>query len=62
MLTEFKRISYTYNIWSDKFFEQDKDIIITAIKARLAEIIYGQDAYYTIYNLNDKSLIKALNQ
>jgi len=62
MLTEFKRISYTYNIWSDKFFEQDKDIIITAIKARLAEIIYGQDAYYTIYNLNDKSLIKALEQ
>lgn len=60
MLAEFKRVSYTYNIWSDKFYEQDKDIIKTLIKARLAEVVFGQEAYHTIYNLNDKTLKKAL--
>ena len=37
-----------------------RDIILTQIKALMARDIFGNDAFYPIYNRNDKDIIIAL--
>lgn len=54
MLNDFKTLSYTYNTWNQNMFENDKEIIKTLIKSRLAEVLFGQANYYRIYNNYDR--------
>lgn len=62
MLSDFKTLSYTYNTWNQNMFENDKEIIKTLIKSRLAEVLFGQSNYYRIYNNYDRVYQGAINK
>lgn len=62
MLSDFKTLSYTYNTWNQNMFENDKEIIKTLIKSRLAEVLFGQTNYYRIYNNYDRVYQGAINK
>ena len=60
MLRDFAKVSLNRNIWNKEMFEQDKRVIMNYIKASVAYLYWGEEAYhYQVLNL-DKLLIKAI--
>ena len=47
------------------YINQSRDLIVTNLKALVARDVFGNDAFYPIYNRSDKTLqaaLKALNR
>jgi carboxyl-terminal processing protease len=60
MLFNLKNISYKKNIWNEEMFLTDKEKIKYFVKAEIARIIFGSNAYYSILITNDKWIQKAI--
>ncbi len=59
-LEELHQISLKKNIWNDQMFISDKEYLRNLLFARIAEALWGNDAYNFIINKIDKVCIKAL--
>lgn len=59
-LEELHQISLKRNIWNDQMFATDKEYVRLLLSARIAEAIWGPDAYYFIMNRLDNIYKKAL--
>ena len=47
------------------YINQSRDVLLTSIKALIARDIFGNEAFYPIYNRNDNTIaaaLKALNK
>lgn len=55
-----KAVSYEYNTWNDEMFEADKEYIKNLAKARVGQLLYGDDAYHCVRLERDKVFKKAL--
>jgi len=60
-LENLKQYSLRRNIWNEQMYIIDKEAIRTLIKARIAEAIWGDDAYWYCQSQNDNTYKKAVN-
>jgi carboxyl-terminal processing protease len=62
LLREFASFAVSYNIWNTDMFNQDKLYFITYMKASIANIIWGYDAFSEVMSVVDNQIVSAIKE
>jgi carboxyl-terminal processing protease len=62
MLKEFANFALTNKVWNIDMFNQDKSYFINYMKASIANVLWGFNAFQEVLSITDKQVVKAVLQ